>query len=197
MSALHRRDEQPTGLPQLTRGKHTNARSGTCLMEYVSILAGSRFTDRPRCTHPLLAWVARRVNDDITDDATRQQLVLRAPALIDTRVRDPRVRPTLLIALAEAGLAQHPDDEWLRHTMQRATRRLARLADPEHRPRFAQLCPSVDLASLYVHVFHSMCHRPDAERDRLLVAMLDIAITKCRGLLTLPTVPTAATPVLR
>ncbi|MFC5994820.1 hypothetical protein ACFQE5_11420 [Pseudonocardia hispaniensis] len=197
MSAQHRREEHPTGLPQLTRGKHTNARSGTCLMEYVSILSGSRFTDRPRCTHPLLGWLARRVNDDISDDATRQQLVLRAPALIDTRVRDPRVRPTILVALAEAGLQQHPDDHWLHHTLQRGTRRLARLADPENRPRFAHLFPSVDLASLYVHVFHAMCHHPDAERDHLLIAMLDTSITKCRELLTLPTVPTATSHALR
>jgi hypothetical protein len=47
-------------------------------MEYVSVLAGERFGDRPRCTHPALALLARMVNDETLDPAARSKLGLLA-----------------------------------------------------------------------------------------------------------------------
>ena len=64
----------PELIPVLSRGKHRNPRRGGCFMEMASYLAGERWSDRPACTHPLLAAVARDVND-YTSDAGRSRLV--------------------------------------------------------------------------------------------------------------------------
>jgi hypothetical protein len=50
-------------------------------MELASLLAGERFSDHPACTHPLLAAVARHVNDH-TSDAGRQRLAELIPSVI-------------------------------------------------------------------------------------------------------------------
>lgn len=72
----------PSGLPILARGRHRSPRRGACLMELTSLLAGERWTDSPACTHPVLAALARAVND-CTGDAARQQLAELAPLLAD------------------------------------------------------------------------------------------------------------------
>ena len=59
----------PDLMPVLSRGKHRSARKGACFMELASFLAGERWSDHPQCTHPLLASVARMVNDATSDDA--------------------------------------------------------------------------------------------------------------------------------
>jgi len=43
-------------------------------MEFASFLAGERWSDHPACTHPLLASLARDVND-LTSDAARDRLL--------------------------------------------------------------------------------------------------------------------------
>ena len=56
----------PEGVPVPSRYAHLDPSSGGCLMEIVSVLAGERFSDAPRCTHPALGGlVARLVNDVI------------------------------------------------------------------------------------------------------------------------------------
>ena len=71
----------PTLVPMLTRGKHRSPRKGACFMEFASYLAGESWSDHPRCTHPLLAAVARLVNDN-TSDAGRQRLTALIPSVI-------------------------------------------------------------------------------------------------------------------
>jgi hypothetical protein len=71
----------PEQLPVLTRGKHRSPRKGACLMELVAYLAGERWSDSPACTHPLLATLARHVNDGTSDEA-RPRLAVLAPSLI-------------------------------------------------------------------------------------------------------------------
>jgi hypothetical protein len=71
----------PMLLPMLARGKHRNPRKGACFMEFASLLAGERFSDHPVCTHPLLAAVARHVND-YTSDAGRPRLAGLIPSVI-------------------------------------------------------------------------------------------------------------------
>src|SRR6266576_2338551 len=61
----------PELVPILSRGKHRSPRKGACFMELASYLAGERWTDHPACTHPLLAELARQVNDHVSDE-TRQ-----------------------------------------------------------------------------------------------------------------------------
>jgi hypothetical protein len=50
-------------------------------MELASLLAGERWSDHPACTHPLLAAVARHVNDH-TSDAARSRLAGLIPWVI-------------------------------------------------------------------------------------------------------------------
>ena len=55
----------PDFMPVLSSGSHDNPREGACIMEYVSLLAGEPWSDHPACTHPVLAAMARAVNDRI------------------------------------------------------------------------------------------------------------------------------------
>jgi hypothetical protein len=85
-------------LPVLSAGRHRNARRGACFMEYASYLAGERWSDRPACTHPALASLARLVND-LTSDGERSRLATLIPSVVGQKGDDPRV-PILLSVLA-------------------------------------------------------------------------------------------------
>jgi hypothetical protein len=79
---MSHQDVQPPDLfPILSPGKHRSPRTGACFMEFVSLLAGERWSDHPACTHPLLAAVARHVNDH-TSDPGRQRLAELIPSVI-------------------------------------------------------------------------------------------------------------------
>jgi hypothetical protein len=73
--------QPPDLLPILSPGKHRNPRTGACFMELASLLAGERWSDHPACTHPLLAALARHVNDH-TSDAARQRLTELIPSVL-------------------------------------------------------------------------------------------------------------------
>ena len=90
------RTDAPAMLPVLSRGKHRNARKGACFMEFASYLAGERWSDHPSCTHPLLAAVARLVNDTVSDEY-RPHLAPLIPQVIGVKSDDPRM--TVQIAL--------------------------------------------------------------------------------------------------
>lgn len=79
----------PDLVPRLDRGRHRNPRKGACFMEMASFLAGERWSDHPRCTHPLLAALARLINDGTTD-AGRSALVDLIPEVIGLTTDDPR-----------------------------------------------------------------------------------------------------------
>src|SRR6476646_10206369 len=70
----------PEGVPVLSRGRHRSPRRGACFMEFASFLDGVRWSDHPSCNHPLVAQVARQVNDSL-DDAGRQRLVPLIPSV--------------------------------------------------------------------------------------------------------------------
>ena len=92
----------PELVPVLSRGKHRSPRRGACFMELASYLAGERWSDHPACTHPLLAALARHVND-CTTDANRPQLAGLIPAVIGLTSDDPRLDIQLTLrAAAEA-----------------------------------------------------------------------------------------------
>lgn len=74
----------PDGLPVLSRGNHRTPRKGACFMEMASVLANERWSDHPSCTHPLLAHLARLVNDH-TSDASRGELVPLIPSVVGLR----------------------------------------------------------------------------------------------------------------
>jgi hypothetical protein len=80
----------PDLVPVLSRGKHRSPRKGACFMEFASYLAGERWSDHPACTHPLLARLARLVND-YTSDAERQQLAGLIPSVVGLTGDDVRI----------------------------------------------------------------------------------------------------------
>jgi hypothetical protein len=128
----------PDGLPQLSAGAHLAPEDGACLMEYVSVLAGTAFNDHPSCTDPTLATVARLVNDASTD-AGRPLLATFAPLLAETgSTPDARrtaavVRATVLAAFAAAG-----DTAGLRRLLRGAERRYDRVTGAGPRATLAR-----------------------------------------------------------
>ena len=68
----------------LARGKHASPRTGACVMELASMLAGEDFTDRPASVCPVIAAFLRAYNDAI-DDRRRQDLYRFASAAVGTR----------------------------------------------------------------------------------------------------------------
>jgi hypothetical protein len=72
-------------------------------MEMASYLAGERWSDHPRCTHPLLASVARLVND-VTSDSNRPRLVELIPSVIGLTTKDPRADVRIALRCATTAL---------------------------------------------------------------------------------------------
>ena len=100
----------PDLMPVLSRGKHRSPRRGACFMELASYLAGERWSDHPACTHPLLAALARDVNDHLSD-AARPRIASLIPEVIGLDRRDPVVdvwftREVALAALPVASAAR-------------------------------------------------------------------------------------------
>lgn len=96
-------------LPMLGRGKHRNPKKGACFMELASYLAGERWSDHPQCTHPLVAMLARAVND-LTSDAARPRLAILIPSVIGLRSDDPRWSVWISLRAAQTALPVSPSD---------------------------------------------------------------------------------------
>jgi hypothetical protein len=90
-------------LPILSPGRHRNPKKGACFMEFASYLAGERWSDHPKCTHPGLAHLARMVND-CTGDAARGRLVTLIPSVIGLTTDDRRLDVVLAIQSAAAAI---------------------------------------------------------------------------------------------
>ena len=103
----------PDFLPTLSHGAHDSDAGEACVMEYVSLLAGEEWSDRPECTHPILAHEARTTNDLLLDH-DRPRLVPLVGRLFGTTEDSPELRARLRIAQA---------------------RQLVALLDPASRPR--------------------------------------------------------------
>tara|TARA_R110000868_G_scaffold411756_1_gene709035 strand:- start:72678 stop:73376 length:699 start_codon:yes stop_codon:yes gene_type:complete len=84
---MRRTEFVPELLPNLSRGRHFTPRSGACFMEFASFLAGERWSDHPKCTDPVLAAMARGVND-LVDDEHRSQLIHDIPRVVGARGDD-------------------------------------------------------------------------------------------------------------
>lgn len=93
----------PDLMPVLARGKHRTPRSGGCFMEFASYLAGESWSDHPACTHPVLASLARMVND-CTSDTARSKLSPLIPGVIGLIGDDRRVAPVVALRAATAAL---------------------------------------------------------------------------------------------
>ena len=99
----------PDSLPTLSAGSHDSDHGEACVMEYVSLLAGEEWSDRPECTHPLLAHEARTVND-LMRDSDRGRLVPLIGRLFGTSDDSPEIRARLRLAQArQVMLLLEPD----------------------------------------------------------------------------------------
>ena len=72
-------------------------------MEMASFLAGERWSDHPPCTHPLLANLARLVNDIVSDE-WRPQLVPLIPSVIGLTSDDLHVDAAIALRSALTAL---------------------------------------------------------------------------------------------
>jgi len=89
----------PDYMPLLSRGRHRRPWRGACFMEFASYLAGERWSDHPDCTHPLLATLARNVNDQMSDEG-RQRLLELVPSVVGLTSDDPAVDVRLALMCA-------------------------------------------------------------------------------------------------
>ncbi len=94
----------PDSLPTLSAGSHDAEHGEACVMEYVSLLAGEEWSDRPECTHPLLAHEARTTND-LLRESDRARLVPLIGRLFGTTDDSPELRARLRIAQARQVIA--------------------------------------------------------------------------------------------
>jgi hypothetical protein len=185
-------DDAPDGMPVLEAGAHRDARSGSCVMEYVSVLAGERFTDRPRCTHPAVAALAWQVNDAVSHEA-RQQLGMRAVDLVGAgRDLDGPVRPVVLAAVARAGLRLDPTSRFFTRLARRVEEAQDRAAQRRAEGRDAGDGSGGRIATL-LHVGpvnHACAHLLVASRaagldatarDAVLVDLLDDCLAAVRA----------------
>jgi hypothetical protein len=69
---------------RLVPGRHRSADGGVCATELASMLAGERFSDRPRSVCPVIGGFLRAYNDAV-DDARRGDLVPYASEVVGTR----------------------------------------------------------------------------------------------------------------
>jgi hypothetical protein len=123
----------PGGMPLLASGSHLDETDGACLMEFASILAGERFSDRPRCSDPVLADLVRAVNDGMSPDG-RQALAATAPSIVGL-VGDDRIAPAVVAAAADVALAHEPPSRWSAWRLRRQERRAHARLDRESRHR--------------------------------------------------------------
>ena len=133
----------PDLVPVLSPGKHRNPRKGACFMEMASYLAGERWSDHPSCTHPLLASLARMVNDSVSDRA-RQRLAPMIPDVIGLTADDVRVDAELALHCARTSLPVAALSR--QHVLAVGVLTAERLlAEMDERPRSSMTRTSVDV----------------------------------------------------
>jgi hypothetical protein len=100
---MNRNDEAPPVVPILSAGRHRSPKRGACFMEFASYLAGEPWSDHPTCTHPLLAALARDVNDQLSD-ARRSDLAPFIHRVVGLTSDDPLAGAMIATRAAIAAL---------------------------------------------------------------------------------------------
>ena len=112
--------------PPIARGRHAGPDDGACLMELASMLAGEAWSDNPQSVHPVLASVARAVNDRVGDD-TRSRLARLVPMMLHTDGTGLRGCAAVVAACADAALDTEHCDVATRCGLESARRRAHRI----------------------------------------------------------------------
>jgi hypothetical protein len=100
---FHLKSRTPQLMPILSAGRHRNPRQGACFMEFASYLAGEKWSDHPACTHPILAALARDVND-LTPDSSRDRLMPLIHRVVGLTGDDPLLTATIAVRAASAAI---------------------------------------------------------------------------------------------
>lgn len=121
----------PDGMPVLSRGKHRSPRKGACFMEMASVLADEPWSDHPACTHPLLARLARLVNDH-TSDEHRSELAPLIPDVVGVHGGGLEWEVALTAAVAATAVPNVPEEQ--QRALAAGLIRCDQLAASEDRP---------------------------------------------------------------
>ncbi|GAA1587159.1 hypothetical protein GCM10009789_45870 [Kribbella sancticallisti] len=166
------------GVPVLSVGSHRHAQQGACFMEYASYLAGEKWSDHPSCTHSLLAYLAREVNDR-TSDAGRAALAPLIPTVIGVTSDDPIVHPRLVARVVRTVLPVVADQDKI--VLAVALIRAEQVsADLEDRRRLITYIRSSAPSSISAAA-HAAAHSPHTDPDELLRRMLIAGIDTVTG----------------
>jgi len=142
----------PDLVPVLSAGRHRNPRKGACFMEMASYLAGERWSDHPACTHPLLASLARMVNDCLSDE-DRPRIAGYIPDVVGLTSDDLLVDVAIAIRAAAATLPIAPA---VRQNVMAVglltSQRVLRTLDGEH-PDLEALCHDAFVAVPEAHAW--------------------------------------------
>ena len=137
------------------------------------MVAGERFSDLPDCTHPAVAVVAWRINDELCA-ATRQRLLRRAPALVGAgRGLSRPVRPIVLGVIADAALALDPDHRYFGRLRRRLDRVPVATEDGTG-GRLATCWRHLVPLNIAMTQFLWVVHRHSAHRDQREQRMIDL-----------------------
>ncbi|GAB2864484.1 hypothetical protein GCM10027074_34780 [Streptomyces deserti] len=171
----------PDGLPAPGRFSHLHPDDGACLMETASLLATGRFTDSPPGTHPVLAALARAVNDAV-DDPTRRTLWPLAADLADADPADRAYGPLLVGMAVDAARRVRPASLRLKRrsaACHARARRLAHTRTPTTPARVADLLWWHGPGHHHLeHALRVLLTAPDA--DQRLSRLLRQAVTEAR-----------------
>ena len=182
-------------------------------MELASYLAGERWSDRPECTHAVLAALCREVNDHVSDEA-RNRLAILIPDVIGLRGDDPRIGALVCREAARVALPVGPVVRQgvsalsLLHS-ERVLNSAAGRPLSDLSPESARALAAVPVATEWARNFAGELGWPEPDRfddvaapriidaavssialapnaDELLVGLLERAVAMCRELLCLP-----------
>ena len=94
---------------RLAPGSHSSPREGICAVELASILAGEKFSDRPRCVCRVIAGFLRTLNDRVAH-ADRRRLIAYAERVVGSRAeqRETHARRDVCLLWAGANLRGGP-----------------------------------------------------------------------------------------
>jgi hypothetical protein len=175
----------PDGMPVLAAGMHLMPEDGVCLMEYVSVLAGERFTDHPPCTEPTLAFVARLVNDTISDGG--RSVLAPLAAELSILGRADAIGSARLVAVVVHGARTAGSSARLGRAERRAERRLQRVRRAGPLGRLARAASPLHMRGAGRHRLTTAVAAvgeapwPDeTHRDAALLALLELAMAVVR-----------------
>jgi hypothetical protein len=178
-------------VPLLSHGRHENPRHGVGLLELVSVLTESGWTDRPIGVHPALAVVAETVNDLVRPQASRA-LVPLAPWLCTAAPARSDLTPAIVFTCANTALPYVTGRARARllRAIESAAERLVGSGQPSRR-RAAALSPRLrghearHAAGVLRRAIRSVAAAfpPGRFRDQVLANLLEDCINAARAAL--------------